>query len=540
MTQTALATEFPWLHQDPAEILGDSRPHSIKELRGKSRLWQQMYRDWLESYNSSYVQGWTYLTGSQAQSAEAKARLRRSYPTFYKAAGDLKDAVRKRPANVAAQFPWAPSDPQSLLGDARPKDIDELLEPGTSAKWADAFRSWLGTTTPADQAWFDWVRSEGATTQQWEQALDPTVEAFASDIGRLKDRLRETHGNKAERILRQVGEVADDVAQAVGLSGPQSSGAGGGGGAGAGGWQQAAPQGMQGTRAARAQQRAAQQGQGGGGSAGRPGQPGGQQGGQQGGQPGGGRPGPGQQPPPQRPQRNPLEGALRGQMDLGHNLWPEAPNYATKVRWLGGLLQQWGGHFAETGGLVSAYAEAVEQYCQAYRGVGDYCRELRQTPGADYAAGIVEYRNAVYGVAWTIDLAFQASYGDWPHRRLGYMITQVEESGNERVQGAARGPLRTALYYICEMYAVGAQALNTAQMVVNQVPPGYQGGDSAEPWGTHEIVGAHAEAADTMERAHWPAGDERGEPDATADEIAESIFGMDISMLYRLAGVRDY
>jgi hypothetical protein len=132
MTQTALVAEFPWLHRDPAEILGDSRPHSIKDLRSKSRLWQDLYFDWLQSYNSSYAPGWTYLSGSQAQSAEAKARLRRTYPSFYKAAGDLKEAVRKRPATVAAQFPWAPSDPQSLLGDARPKDVDELLEPGTS------------------------------------------------------------------------------------------------------------------------------------------------------------------------------------------------------------------------------------------------------------------------------------------------------------------------------------------------------------------------------------------------------------------------
>ena len=31
----------------------------------------------------------------------------------------------------------------------------------------------------------------------------------------------------------------------------------------------------------------------------------------------------------------------------------------------------------------------------------------------------------------------------------------------------------------------------------------FTGGDSAEPWGTHEIVGAQAEAASVMEQAYW-------------------------------------
>lgn len=514
MLETGLDPEFPWLRQDPAEILGDSRPHTIEQLKGKSRLWQQLYGDWLGSYNASYVDGWTYLTTGQAQATEAKARLRRSYPAFYKAAGDLKDAVRKRPNTVAARFPWAPSDPRGLLGDARPKDVDELFAAGTSRQWVSAFREWLGSEAPADIGWFDWLVADGQTARQWQQALDPTVEVFAAEIGRLKDRLRETHGNKAERILRQATEIAQDTYDAVNhpVDALRSAVA-----------QQTGPPSGSGAPTGSTGGRPGQGGQGGSGGQGGPGGTGSSTSGV------GGR----------APQRDPLELALDAQLRTGHDLWPQAPNYATKCRWLGGLLQQWGGVFAETGGQIAAYADAVVQYCDAYRAVQDSCRSLRQTPGADYAAAIVEFRNAVYGVAWTIDLAFQSSYGDWPHRRLSQLITQVEESDNARVQAVARAPLRTALHYICEMYPLGARALDTAQAVVNQRPAGYPGGDAAEPWGTHEIVGAQAEAAAVLDYVRWPS--EAGFLyDAEAEQTAERIFGIGVDLLPRLPGVADY
>ena len=39
MTNPTLAREFPWLHRDAAQILGDSRPRTVKELLAKQRLW---------------------------------------------------------------------------------------------------------------------------------------------------------------------------------------------------------------------------------------------------------------------------------------------------------------------------------------------------------------------------------------------------------------------------------------------------------------------------------------------------------------------
>ena len=380
------------------------------------------------------------------------------------------------------------------------------------------------------------MQADGATTQQWEQALDPTVEAFATDIGRLKDRLRETHGNKAERILRQVGEVVDDVVDGISEAFTQpGSGGGAPGGGGAGGWQGAQP--MQGARAARAAQRAQQGGQGGGQ---------GRQGAAGGGRPvskSAGRPRAGGLPagqPQQRPPRDPLEPGLRYQLDLAHNLWPEGPNYATKCRWVGRLMQQWGGVFAGDGGLILSYAESVQQYSDTLRGVQRRAQDACRTPGANLNGALVELRNAVYGLAWTIDLAFQSNFGDWPQRRVGYLIDQVEGCGNERVQSAARAPLRSLLYYIADMYPDGVQALDTALAVISDEPEGYRGGDQAEAWGTHEIIGAQAEAVAAMDRVYWPpAPGGYQEPDAEADQVAEGIFGMGLDLLTRLAGARD-
>src|SRR5262249_2473273 len=61
------------------------------------------------------------------------------------------------------------------------------------------------------EAWCDWVLRQGGETESWQRGLDPTVEAFAHDIGRLKDQLRQTHGNAAERFVRRAGEVADQA-----------------------------------------------------------------------------------------------------------------------------------------------------------------------------------------------------------------------------------------------------------------------------------------------------------------------------------------
>ena len=177
-----IAREFPWVKVDPLPILGDSRPQTLKEVLGKSELWQQLYRDWLSAKNPSYAEGLRSLTGIEEKLRDYTALFEQAYPDFYRAAGDLKDAVRKSEATARQRFPWAPANLRSLLGDPRPKDFATLAAQGHDGSWYPAYQGWLRAKPPFPEAdgWLDWVLMRGGG-EAWEQTLEPTVKTFADE-----------------------------------------------------------------------------------------------------------------------------------------------------------------------------------------------------------------------------------------------------------------------------------------------------------------------------------------------------------------------
>ncbi len=529
MTNPTLAAEFPWLRREPAPILGDSRPRSIKELLGKSRLWLDLYRDWLQSYNASYVDGLNYLTGSKAQQVEYGRRLSDAYPGFYAAAGALKDWVKKagRGADASAQFPWVSGDPGRLVGDARPKDFEALVELGQKSDWMTLFRGWLAHEQPFDHAenWLDWVLEQGSGGESWQQALDPTVEAFAHDIGRLKDRLRETHGNAAERV----GDAAERPGPVEGQPG---------------GTQDRPGTGASGRPEARA---GAQHG---GGQAGA--QHGGGQGGAQhgGGQAAGAaRPGAGQQAAARPGATQPAAAAPRERSTASHQVeglvhtaTPLVAKATELSRWVSWLAQR----FAVCGGQLAEEANNLRGYQQLLDRDGPYVNQqgiavrnaLTHEDGVlfEQLAGL---RNAVYGLAWDVDLGYPNYYGGWPHHRLSVVGNAVNDAGSPTLCHEAGLVLGHLTEGLDSVYAMASALLDVALEVISTQIPGYEGEDSAEPWGTHEVTGARTELSGVAQlaaalAAHEPDDDE---DQADLDQACRASFGIPYLNLNQLAGV---
>jgi hypothetical protein len=510
MSDPALTSEFPWLRSDAAPILGDSRPRSINELLRKNKLWIDLYRDWLREYNSSYLDGLDFLTSSKGQVIEYTKRFGQSYSTFYKAAGELKDAARKGPAALA-RFPWAPSDTAALLGDARPRTFEALVDEGADSSWARVYRAWATANPPFGNAdaWLDWVLGQGTAAETWEQALDPTVEAFADEIGRLKDRLRETHGNKAQRIGRQVGEAADWVntlGERGGLIGVAT-------GRGAGPAQPgvAAP-----AAAAPAAKPAA-------GAA----------------KPAAGGPGAGAvQPGAAAVNGNAAGGAVRSQLVL---VAPIVSQAAELSRWSGWLA----GRFAAVGGTLGAEATNLQGYQQMIDRDSAY---LAQQAGAAQArlqakpeelfTRLGKVRDAVYTLAWDVDLGYQNYYGGWPHTRIGDVEQSLQSAGSAQLCFTASRVLHRLVSDVSGVYDVASALLDNALDLLATEIPDYDGYDSAQTWGTHEVVGARGELAALSQVAVQWAGQPPAEAEdtATTDQAANSVLGMAYADFEQVAG----
>jgi hypothetical protein len=502
MTDPTLTTEFPWLRRDAAPILGDSRPRSYDELLGKDRLWMQLYMDWLHATKPDYDAGLKYLLNSKTRRVEYSARLQQSYPDFYKAAGRLKDAVRKNAAAARTEFPWAPANAAGLLGDARPRNFEDLADGGSGSSWVAAYRGWLEQEEPFDSAaaWLDWLLGQEQSAQEWKRELDPTVEAFAHDIGRLKERLRETHGNRAQRAFRQVGEAVDEVnrfAQRAGFIDPSQP--------------------VSGDRAPAGQQPMAQR-------------PAGQQ-------PAGQRPA--GQRPPTPPRRSTARPGVQKNISQAVPLIAGATELGRWVGWLGGRFTACGGVLAQETANLQAYQQLIERD-------GGSLREQVTAARDQLAAGsddvlfrrLGAVRDAVYSLAWNVDLAYQNYYGGWPHQRVGTAIQALEGAGPVQLRSAVSGMLTRLLAEVDSIYEAASSVLDVALTAITEEVPGYPGEDSAQVWGAHEMVGARAELAALSQQAGAWAGEQPAadEDEDTLDAAAQAAFGLSYQSLVQAAG----
>ena len=106
----------------------------------------RLYREWMHAEHGgdeALMTSLQYLTDGGSQAASGAPQLSAASDEFYGTAGRWKDLARKGEAEARRRYPWAPKGISSLLGNARPKTFDELLEQGADGPWTPVFRAWL-------------------------------------------------------------------------------------------------------------------------------------------------------------------------------------------------------------------------------------------------------------------------------------------------------------------------------------------------------------------------------------------------------------
>jgi hypothetical protein len=519
MVDAALAAEFPWLRTDPTPILGDARPRTTAELLAKPPVWHRLYREWMANAHPDQLAIFDRITRSETGLVEDAARLEPYYAAFYEAAGKLKDAARSDPAGVRQLFPWAPDDPKALLGVARPKDVAALVAEGTSSPWAKVFDVWLTANQPFEDA--DKLFRRVMTGTRGDQArLDPSVAGFAHVMGKIKDRLREKHGNKAQRVMRQVGETAERLntaGQRGGLINDLTRGTAGGGAASTA--QQPAKAAAKATATAPAAKAAATTPKQGTAAA------------------------PAKAHPaaaPARPKVSPALAAVQQQLQMALPIAEQTPSL---IGWVDYLAQR----FTAFGGTLAEEAANLHGYKALLEADGGYLGEqlsalAGQGGGTDDAlyGALAMLRNAVYRVAWNIDLSYQNYYGGWPHQRISYIVAELNSSGSPRLCYDGARALYHLLGSLDSVYDTAMLILDAALRVVVTRPPGYNYEDGAEVWSTHEMMRAKAELSGlTPIVAAWCAqapNEEEHEDESSLDQASYQVFGMPYQTLLQLAG----
>lgn len=516
-TDEGLTSEFPWLRRDAQGILGDARPRTTKALLGKSQLWVDLFRDWLQAKQPDYLAGLDYLSKSGADAKSATERLASAYQEFYGVAGRMKDVARKDVAAARQRYPWAPANVRSLLGTARPKTFADLVEDGTAGSWYPVFRAWLVDRKPFEGAdgWLDWLGRQESESATWLARLDAMVTRFADEIELLKGALRERHGNRAERAVRQVGEAAKDAPRKVGQAVGQAQQKLGEvaekvantqiGYDVAGEFRQGAQAAKKSAPAAKKTAPAAAKSVPAATAA------------------------PAAKQAPAVPPRPSAAEGVRAQLRLAWPLLQSGPAYSAAVDWLGQRFSGYGGALADVAASVRAYKQLIDGDVEY---VGQQMQVLAEHAGGSDDAALYALlsttRGAVYRLAWNVDLGFQSYFGGWPHEQLWRVAQTIEAAGSGQLRFAAGRALYGLATDVQSVYEQAVGLLDTTKRVVDARIHGYAIDDGAVPWDTHQVVQARTELSGLIAlAAEWAGQEPAAEADgSTADEAAVTAFGM--------------
>jgi hypothetical protein len=220
---------------------------------------------------------------------------------------------------------------------------------------------------------------------------------------------------------------------------------------------------------------------------------------------------------------------VTAQLDLATPLVAKATELSRWVTWLAPRFGAFGGTLAEEVASLTGYQQLVDRdgahlnaQIAAARGL------LGAGPDEDLYAALAGVRDAVYTLAWDVDLGYAAYFGGWPHHRLGAVAQAVQESGSAHLSFEASGPVRRIATDTDSVYAVVVGLLDIALGVVDAEVPGYGGRDSAQSWGAPEVAGARTEVAALIQLgAQWAAQQPFDEADEAAlEQATQASFGI--------------
>src|SRR5262249_27602655 len=224
-----------------------------------------------------------------------------------------------------------------------------------------------------------------------------------------------------------------------------------------------------------------------------------------------------------------------------HLATPLVDAAAELSRWVAWLAPR----FSVFGGYLAAEANSLQGYQQLIDRDGPYLGQalgvLGRSLGLDTRAQfgrLAPMRNAVFGLAWDVDLGYPNYFGGWPHHRLDLVAQALPGTGSARLCHEAGAILAHLARDIGRVYGMASRLLDTAQAVITSPVSGYQGQDTAEPWDTHEVAGAQSELAELEQTLAGLADQQGGEGEehVALDQAWEAALGAPDQHLQQVAG----
>lgn len=387
------------------------------------------------------------------------------------------------------EFEWVTFEADSILGDARPKKVEELLKK-KDPTWQYLYRNWL-MYYHADQVdAFNYVLSSGGRPRlQGRQAYDRSVEQLQGDfsefyetIGRLKQALDPRTG-AARRLGRAASKAAGAVEEAahsriareiVGSTGAQVVG--------------------------KAAQRV--------GAAAGPSGP--------------------QSGPPVPESLRPAAdlsafGGRTAQLIRAFLEHGDLATYVAALTQLAETLSRYGGQLGEPAAGLYTLAGQLGEWHQAAEA---HVAALEQDPGSE--AAIQAARGSAYGLAYYLD--FLGYQGEAPHQVLRWIVEALVE-GQAALLLARLGPDLSALCDSLDyLYYYGGQVLDAAVRVFQLHDPRYRADELAD-WGQAQVVGYREEVAAIRALLAAHHSDEEPSPTDQDHALATSLFGLQIDQL---------
>jgi len=368
------------------------------------------------------------------------------------------------------EFSWVTVEADAILGVARPKNAEGLLKK-TTGVWHQLYRDWLAEYHPRQSAAFEFVASAGGRPrlqgrQRYDRhlaALDETYDEFYAAVGELKQALDERTGT-ARRLAHFAGTAAA-TAQEVARSKAVTSMA-------------------KAVGAEPLQNLAA-------GAAGRVRTAVGPSG-------------------PQSVEATVSPEEYEAAVFAAAQWFAVSPDLDTYLEWLAVLadrLSAFGGRLDEHGGWLATTAQDVVGWRQ----------ELSNRLVGEPALAAV--REAVYWLAYHVDLLAYPSGGETPQRAVWSLVNDLHERSAFVLYQYVRPTLEELLGQLDSAYYYGGLALDHAARAISQVVPGYPG-DAFEPWARHQLTMYRTELAG---QPLPPATDSDDEP-TDADEAASLEF----------------
>lgn len=417
-----------------------------------------------------------------------------------------------------ARFHWVTVDAASILGDARPRTVEELLRKKQPV-WRQLYRDWLTEFRWNQVEEFEFLEAAGdpptpadrETHARHLAALTPSFPQFHAAVGELKQALDSSTG-PARRITRLAGRASAAVEEAAGSK--------------------VAKEVASGTRSVRRVAGAAAK-QGTRATAPKPvliAPPAPKR--------------PQTAPPPKRAPATPLGPELPA-----HTESPSLNEFAVSTAWaiyeflgsehlttyvswgwqLVGQLEWFGGEIGAHLARVGALMEEVTGWRQnAQAGAEGLQAALATGTPAALPEAIRVARESAHGLARCVDLLGYTANGEAPHQTVGRAVDDLAQQEAFYLSAMVSDPLGELLRGLDALYFYASGALDTAAAVFRLEDPNYHA-DNLTDWGQPQVDTLRTEATEVMAYLEsLPWAEEPWDPE---EALAVRYFGRSLSDL---------